>query len=133
MKGITPVIAIILLLMITIAMVGFAFVWFTSVATQLGNATERMSVEQTNQMQTKAKIENIDKASNTTNIRNSGFVALDLAKTIVYVNDSIQVNCGAGFSGSIQPGSVAACTNVNIGGCRNIAVTTIGTGDTRDC
>jgi flagellin-like protein len=41
MKGITPVIAIILLLLITISMVGFAFVWFSRVtqsATTSGTA-----------------------------------------------------------------------------------------------
>jgi flagellin-like protein len=45
MKGITPVIAIILLLLITISMVGFAFVWFSRV-------TQSATTSGTNQMNT---------------------------------------------------------------------------------
>lgn len=41
MKGITPVIAVILLIMITISMVGFLFVWFSNYLSSLSQYEER--------------------------------------------------------------------------------------------
>lgn len=58
MKGITPVIAIILLLMITIAMVGFAFVWFSGVMGTITNQTGATLSEEQRQIATNIRIAN---------------------------------------------------------------------------
>jgi len=139
-KGITPVIAIILLLMITIALIGFAFVWFTSISATLTNQTSQQLTEQQRKMMTAAKIDNmlVDQpaGSNILYIRNTGTVKLLKSETKVYVNDSIEIDCP---SSDIDPGDVDACTpttgdqNAILGGCGTIKITTIGTGDVKSC
>lgn len=69
-KGITPVIAIILLLLITISMVGFAYVWFNRVLT---STTEKTSNQLNNQISSQGKTIKIDNIGDTTiSIRNTG-------------------------------------------------------------
>ena len=89
MKGITPVIAIILLLLITISMVGFAFVWFSRVtqsATQSGseqintisqNAGKRITFEQ------------VDATNDRVYVRIAGSSPVTPSEISVYVNDAL--------------------------------------------
>ena len=134
MKGITPVIAIILLLMITIALIGFAFVWFTTIAGQMTNQTSQQLTEQQRKMMTAAKIEIIDIASNKTIFRNSGSISLKPSEIAVYVNDSVYVDCSDDFgSDEIAPGAIFSCTDEKFNTCTNVVITTIGTGDVKSC
>lgn len=61
MKGITPVVAIILLLLITISMVGFAFVWFTRIGELTTQQTEEQLQGELTRTGQKIRIESIFK------------------------------------------------------------------------
>ena len=130
MKGITPIIAIILLLMITIAMVGFAFVWFTEIAEAAQNATSVSMEMQLRQSGTKVRIEAIN--YNTIILRNTGNYDLIQSETKVYVNGTIEVT-GCPTSLKIPPGGSDTCISPLIGGCASIRVSTIGLPDSINC
>lgn len=104
MKGITPVVAIILLLLITVSMVGFAFVWFTRISTlaseKIENRTEAL-------LTTKSiRIENA--RGTTVDIRNTGDVVIRDAELAFYVSDVRQA--GTTCPASIAPNAVVSCT-----------------------
>ena len=95
-KGISSVIAVILLLLVTISMVGFSFVFFSrTVGTATGSGEEQLS-QQIQQIGTNFRLEGVDK--NQVLIRNTG--ASSLAGLAFYVNN-IWIN----YSG---PASLAA-------------------------
>lgn len=99
MKGISAVIAVILLLLITIAISGFAFIFFARTSQTAQNATERQMENQVGQLSTRINIEGVNQ--NQVYIRNRGTVpAQNLA---FYVNNYI-VN----YTGpvSLLPGDV---------------------------
>lgn len=132
MKGITPVIAIILLLMITIALAGFAFVWFGRVGQQVTNQTAEQLAEQQRKQATSAIIDNIDAANGIVTIRNSGTVTINTNELGIYV-DGTPIQC-TGLGATIAPGATATCTNTTvIPGCVSVRITTVGTGDQRSC
>lgn len=133
MKGITPVIAIILLLMITIALIGFAFVWFTSIAGTLTNQTGQQLTQQQRKMMTSAKIDALDTTSGTLVIRNTGTVALKISELEVYVNNTAPVSDCSFTKTELTPGETDSCTSGAFQDCINIVITTIGTGDTKSC
>lgn len=91
MKGVTPVIAVILLLMITVAMVGFAFVWFTSISQKTTQAVENSTLSQLEKQEQKVRISNIDRISvpGTTviTVRSTGTRSVPLNTVLVFVND----------------------------------------------
>ena len=133
MKGITPVIAIILLLMITISLVGFAFVWFTRMTEGLTNQTSESLNQQMLVQRTKVTIDNFDEANGILVIRNTGSVNLDGAKVKVYVNTTGLIS-DCSLSNSIAPGETATCTSNGLKTCTGtIVVTSIGTGDSKSC
>lgn len=105
-KGITPVVAIILLLLITVALVGFAFGFFqrvfTSSAQQAQTETQRLT-ETTGQT---FRIENA--AGTSLTIRNTGNVALNTTTLSVYA-DNAAAGC-TWSAGTISSGSTGSCT-----------------------
>ena len=108
MKGITPVIAVILLLLITISMVGFAFVWFTRLTE---TATESVSGELNATTSALAKKIQIDNAAGTSlSLRNIGTQTVEAGQLAFFVN-GVSVTCtfGAGVT-SVPPNTVRACT-----------------------
>ena len=109
MKGITPVIAIILLLLITISMVGFAFVWFQRVAQTATSASDTQLQTQLNQQGETLKIEGA--LSNNVTLRNTGTIALPVNSVIVFVNGSSSLGNSTGCpSASVAAGSIFTCT-----------------------
>jgi flagellin-like protein len=104
MKGITPVIAIILLLLITISMVGFAFVWFSRMAVGITNQTEEQIQQQIAAAAKKVAIDSVT-AGNIW-VRNIGAASIPVGEISVYVNNA-KVTCT--WTGSIAPGAVSAC------------------------
>ncbi|MEK6887418.1 MAG: type IV pilin [Candidatus Aenigmatarchaeota archaeon] len=113
MKGITPVIAIILLLLITISMVGFAFVWFQRVAATATSATDTQLQSQLNQQGQQIKIEG---ASGTTvSFRSNGNAALPAGSVLLFVNGSSSTS-GSCPAASAAAGSVFTCTTT-VGAC----------------
>ncbi len=115
MKGITPVIAIILLLLITISMVGFAFVWFSRVTqsattsgtaqinTITGNSQKRLTFE--SYVQGGANAGKLY-------IRNSGTAQTLPAEISVYVGNTL--DAGAWFKSDCV--TALAATDLAISG-----------------
>ena len=91
MKGITPVIATILLLLITISMVGFAFVWFSGMLSNVATTSENATNQQMIQMNQKINIESA-KSGNIT-VRNVGTYSITNTSLFVYKNGVYQANC----------------------------------------
>ncbi|MFA4819879.1 MAG: archaellin/type IV pilin N-terminal domain-containing protein [Candidatus Aenigmatarchaeota archaeon] len=113
MKGITPVIAIILLLLITISMVGFAFVWFQRVATTATTATDVQLQSQLNKQGQTISIEGAycsagGCATKEIYMRNSGTVAIPIGAVAIFVNGS---SAGSGCPAtSVTAGATFTCT-----------------------
>lgn len=105
MKGITPVIAIILLLLITISMVGFAFVWFTRMAETASQAGTSQLNQTLGQMTQKVRIDNIN--GNTLTIRNIGTQAIPSSSLAFYV-DNAQKGCDGTSGNPIDAFTLAA-------------------------
>ena len=114
MKGITPVIAIILLLLITISMVGFAFVWFQRVASTATAATDTQLQNQLNKQGQTISIEGAycssgGCATKEVYFRNSGTVALSSGSIAAFVNNSAAVS-GSCPSTTVAAGATFTCT-----------------------
>jgi flagellin-like protein len=110
-KGITPVIAVILLLLITISMVGFAFVWFQRVAITTTSAVENQTRNILEKQQQVIKIDNIDSSSGTDTkvyIRATGTQSIPNSGLQVYVNGARQT-CAWDLP-TLNPGSIIKCT-----------------------
>ncbi len=84
MKGITPVIAIILVLLITISMVGFSFVWFSRISELAADQTQSQLQAQLDTQAQKIKIDATTTA--TVSIRNSGSKSIALSKISVFID-----------------------------------------------
>jgi len=128
MKGITPVIAVILLLLITVAMVGFAFVWFGRVTEQAQNATEQ---ELQNTIRQAQRVSIDSYGVNQATIRAIGGQNVPVSSISVTLNGTA-VNCG--WSGTIASGSFQTCNLA--GGCTPstvLKVTAPGNSDEVTC
>ena len=108
MKGITPVIAVILLLLITIAMVGFSYVFFQRITTSASDAATTSLDSQTDRLAKTISIDNFDNAGNTVSVRNTGTKTLAAGEVVIYVNNVKTV----GTCGAIAAGAVIDCTGV---------------------
>jgi len=117
MKGITPVIAVILLLLITIAVVGFAFVWFQRIAQTTTDITEGELDALRQQTAKRVSIDAIDVTATKVSIRNRGTVPIPIGTTSevsVYVGGALKTctwtgtDC-TGISAKISPGAVCTC------------------------
>jgi len=107
-KGITPVIAIVLLLMITIALIGFAYVWFQHTATGLTSNIGRQVNRTTTQMGESITITSFDTDNRVVYVKNIGSSSIILSKTDVYVGGKLIPNsCGDGVA---APGKTFNCT-----------------------
>jgi len=111
MKGITPVIAVILLLLITIAITGFAFVWFGRIASTAANITESELAALRDTTAKKVAIDNVDTQRLNVTIRNIGSLTLSTNDIQVYVNNAIKT-CKwdvATVPANIAPGTTITC------------------------
>lgn len=117
MKGITPVIATILLLLITISMVGFAFVWFSRVTTTAGTQIENQTLNQVNQAAKVIRIEALKTtAPATVSVRNSGTAVFPVSEISVFIDGApvLTATCatapeGTAWTGDISPNVVRTC------------------------
>jgi len=131
MKGITPVIAIILLLLITISMVGFAFVWFSKMTQQ---TTSSISDQTNRQVQAAGERVVIDSATNgNIYIRSIGNQQIPQTDLQVYLNGGVQA-CPAGIF-PIGIGTTVDCTvaALTCNGAATVKVTTPGSTDQVTC
>ncbi|MFC2143564.1 hypothetical protein ACFLQN_04135 [Candidatus Aenigmatarchaeota archaeon] len=130
MKGITPVIAIILLLLITISMVGFAFIYFTRV-TELAGTQLEDSIQNTIDIQSQRVI--LDNAYETAiTVRNTGTASVETTSISVYV-DNVFTICDWGVVTDIGPSAVGSCDIVD--SCEDLVVrvTSPGGSDSMIC
>ncbi|OYT57422.1 MAG: hypothetical protein B6U68_01840 [Candidatus Aenigmarchaeota archaeon ex4484_14] len=106
-KGITPVIAIVLLLMITIALIGFAYVWFQHTATGLTSNIGRQVNRTTTQMGESITITSCDVSNKIVYVKNIGSSSIILSNTDLYVEGKlIPDSCGDGVA---APGKTFSC------------------------
>lgn len=110
MKGITPVIAIILLLLITISMVGFAFLWFTEFAELAASGTEATAQQLIDIQQKTVRIDNVvDTGSGVDiTIRSTGASSIDGSELATFIGGSL-VTC-SWSPDPIMPSDVSTCT-----------------------
>jgi flagellin-like protein len=105
MKGITPVISIVLLLLITITIIGFVFVFFSRTMSTATNTTGTQIEAQQEKLQKTLVIENIQGTSLT--LRSTGTLTIASTEVSYYI-DNAAVNC-TGWS-SLAPGEIVSCT-----------------------
>jgi flagellin-like protein len=132
-KGITPIISIVLLVMITIAMVGFAWVWFSRVGQGAMNRTQTQIEQQQQSMQKTIRIDNINAASSVVYVRNTGTLDIAGSELTIYVGGVIQ-SCTWSPS-TISPGSTASC-DWSTGSCTSgtiVRITAPGNSDESEC
>lgn len=122
MKGITPVIAIILLLLLTISMVGFAFVWFNRITTEAASTVGNEATQQLDRQTGRVIIDAARGTStaNTVTVRNIGSRNINpYSELAVFFDGTLQTACAwtnnAGVAidrtvGTIAPNAVATCT-----------------------
>ena len=109
MKGITPVVAIILLLMITISMVGFAFIWFSRMFESVSGGVENQTLTELETMRKKIDIENVDTSGspNVVTIRNIGSANIPSNQLSFYI-DNVFATCTFAAT-TIAVGTVEVC------------------------
>ena len=137
-KGITPVIAIILLLLITISMVGFAFVWFSRVAQTATEQTERQLENDLSRQGKKVAIDNLQLSTGilegSVSIRNIGTSNIAAGDIRLYVNSAVQTGCD---SLVLAAGAVGSCS-IDVNTCNSdsgntLRVTSPGNQDQVTC
>ena len=110
-KGITPVISVVLLLMITVALVGFAFVWFQGIWQNVADTTGTGITTQVDIMNTRVAIENINSVTNKITIRNTGSVNVATNSLSFYINNE-PVVCDWTIGGTeTDPGQISPATS----------------------
>ena len=129
MKGISAVIATILLLLIVIAIVGFAFNFFQNIF----GATTVATQNQTNQVIRNAAYQvSIDNAAATSvTIRNAGTVNLVVANApaasdLTFYVGGVTTTCTWGAAATIAPGGTGTCTFAASCSGKLLRITTVG-------
>jgi len=108
MKGVSTIIAVILILLITVALAVLAYAWFTGIFDVLISGANQSINGTQQQFGTKFSIEaatNVTEDIVTISMRNIGTVNIDLDKIACYVDDELKTNDA---SGTLSPGSVAS-------------------------
>ena len=99
MKGVSEIIAIILILMIVIALAALAYTWFSGTFSSLTGTASTSVSQTTGAMASSFKIEaakNMSATNNSVTIRNTGTTAIDLTKMSAYMSETYStVNAGA--------------------------------------
>ena len=104
MKGITPVIAVILLMLISISMIGFAAIWFTRLAESSQSSVTSGLNSTTSALAKKVRIDNV--AGTSLAVRNVGSQTVAPSELSFYVNN-VAVTCNIT---AVQPNAIGACT-----------------------
>ncbi|MAH42829.1 hypothetical protein CL614_03840 [archaeon] len=119
-KGITPVIAVVLLLMITVALIGFAFIWFQGVWEDVSEGVGDKIADDINKWDQTIKIDNVkdadtDAGSTVDNtsivyIRSTGNAEVLVSSMSVY-NDDVPIDCywSVGGTGKLAPKGLIEC------------------------
>ncbi len=116
-KGITPVISIVLLLMITIALIGFAFVWFTKIWGVAATSGEIGITDLTSRAQKVIRIDNVQAGTPCViTVRNMGGQSISASEIAVYIGDAKDATgCPVVLANSIETCTLAtACISGNV-------------------
>ncbi len=112
-KGITAVVAIVLLLMMTVGAAGLAYVWVSGLQSSIQESASQGVEDVTAQQEAKIGIDSMWNASGivTFNLRNSGRYAFpDASKFKIYVNGKPTAGAVGGLSGAFAPKDVKTIT-----------------------
>ena len=131
-KGITDIIAVVLLLMITISMIGFAWLWFQRTSQSAMSKTEAQLQSQQDISRQTIMVDNVYRAGGSVSIRNTGTLVINTTLVSVY-SDGVKVTCDNTFPVTIAAGGTATCTSVAIETCSMVKVTAPGNVDTMSC
>lgn len=115
MKGISAIISIILLVMISVSLAGMAWLWFYGITNTLSQSATSATETATTKMGMQGRIEVARFYPNTwvnTTIRNTGTVDIDLSKLGIFI-DGIQSTTYAPNTGTISPGATATINVTN--------------------
>ena len=110
MKGISALIAIILLLFITITIAGFTYTFFMQLQEKSGETVREQSRQELQRTGTEFKIDNV--YNNQIFIRNTGKASIDASKIALYINDEF-VNAVPEQS-TIDPGKIVKFTLASV-------------------
>ena len=119
MKGVSAVIVMILILLISVALTGLGYLFFTEVLTSVTTAGEESISQSVTSMLSQMRIESVSAASNNIYIRNTGKV--NLTDFTVYINDGLVVPSTP--LPSLAPGSVGTIGMPSLSGGDIVKVT----------
>lgn len=112
MKGISAVIAVVLLLMITIALVGMAWVFFQNlwgtISTTAGEAAEGTSEAIASQFSIASASHTKSDNYATVYLTNTGSADIKLDRVNVFVNNKLTGKASGTFTGILSPGSTVS-------------------------
>ncbi len=130
MKGITPVVATILLLLITIVIIGVAMVFFQRTVSGSTGATEEALSSHTSQAAKTMQITNANCVSGTTtvNMRNSGTQSISTGDVSIFI-DNILKDC-SWIGMPVTAGGSATCTISEAGDSSSKKVKVVSPGNT---
>lgn len=132
-KGITPVIAIVLLMLITLSIVGFAYVWFNQTAGDIGSAVTNTTESELAKMNKKIRIESCGVSANTVTIRNTGSQSVDLDSEVSYTINGASASPSSGCTGSLSANAVDTCTFASVSDGDVVMVSAPGGTNTYTC
>jgi len=112
MKGVSTVIAIILILMITVALAALAYTWFTGIFASLTASATTATTTATTAMATSFVIESAWNVSTLVNvaIRNTGTSNINMPKIIAYVSDIKYTPANLNPTTTLSPGDKGTFT-----------------------
>src|SRR3989344_2343969 len=108
-KGITPVITVMLLMLIAVAMIGVAFIFFQNTFQASSGETEQQVEQITTQTGKTIKIDNA--VGTLVAIRHIGSRTINSGEINIFnVTNGAQLNSANCPTSSLAPGSIATCT-----------------------
>jgi flagellin-like protein len=106
MKGVSAIIAVVLILMITVALAAMSYVWFTNVFQTLSESGTSSIAKTTGQLQASFTIESaryLSGNNTSVSLRNTGVTSLDLSKVAFYLK-GIPAPVTTGPTGTLTEG-----------------------------
>ena len=131
MKGISQIIAVILLLMISVSLVSTTSVWLQRLIETAISIIEQGISTQQSAGRKLIRVDNFDSKTNEVAIRNVGSARISITELAVYVNGK-SVSCNWSAS-TIAPGETVFCKVEGIESCEVIKVSAPGNADRIPC
>jgi len=131
MKGISQIIAVVLLLMISISLVSTASVWLRRIVGVAIFVIEKGISAQQSAGRKLIRVDNFDPRTNEIAIRNVGSMEISTNELAVYVNERL-VSCNWSAP-SFAPGEIVFCKVEEMESCETIKVSAPGNTDQIPC